>query len=93
MYPLATAVVLPQILVLMLGIWALMQGIVMLIMAFKGGGWSAGLLGAIGIILGLILIGAYGDFGMGLAFVWGAAVMALIGGIAMIVQAFRTRSA
>ena len=93
MYPIAAAVVIPQIFVLILGIWALMQGIVMLIMAFRGGGWGAGILGAIGIILGLVLMGQYGDFGMGLAFIWVAAVFALIGGLAMIVQAFRMRSA
>lgn len=93
MYPIAAGVVLPQIFVLVLGIWAMLQGIMMLIMAFKGGGWGAGLLGGLGIVLGIILIGSYGDFGMGLAFVWTAAFFALIGGIVMIVQAFRTRSA
>lgn len=93
MYPVAAAVALPQIFVLVLGIWALIQGIVMLIMAFRGGGWGAGILGGIGIVLGLILMSDYGSFGMGLAFLWTAAVFAVIGGIVLIVQAFRQRSA
>ncbi len=93
MYPVAAAIALPQIFVLVLGLWALVQGIVMLIMAFKGGGWGAGILGVVGIVLGLILISDYGQLGMGLAFLWTAAVFALIGGIVMMVQAFRTRSA
>jgi uncharacterized membrane protein HdeD (DUF308 family) len=93
MYPVAAAVVLPQIFVLILGIWGLVQGIVLLIMAFRGGGWSSGLLGVLAIIFGLILIGSYGDFGIGVAFVWGAAVFAVAGGLVMIVQSLRTRNA
>lgn len=93
MYPIAAAALLPQLFVLILGIWGLMQGIVMLIMAFKGGGWGPGVLGALAIILGLVLIGNYGNLLTGIAFVWAAALFALVGGIVMIVQSFRTRSA
>jgi uncharacterized membrane protein HdeD (DUF308 family) len=93
MYPLASALVLPKIFVLVLGIWGLMEGTVMLIMAFKGGGWAAGILGVLGIILGLVLIFNYSSPGMGLSMIWAAAVMGVIGGIALIVQAFRQRSA
>lgn len=93
MYPVAAAIALPQIFVWVLGFWALVQGIVMLIMAFKGGGWGAGILGAIGIVLGLILLSDAGNLGMGMAFLWTAAIFAVIGGIAMIFQAFRQRSA
>lgn len=93
MYPVASAVVLPKVFVLILGIWALMQGIVMLIMAFKGGGWAAGILGALGIIFGIVLIGNYTMPGMGLALIWTAAVAGVIGGILLIVQSFRMRRA
>ena len=58
MYPIATAVVLPQIFVLMLGIWGLMEGIILLIMAFRGGGGAAGILGVLAIVFGGILIAA-----------------------------------
>ena len=35
---------LPRVFVLVLGIWALMEGIILLFMAFRGGGWGAGIL-------------------------------------------------
>jgi uncharacterized membrane protein HdeD (DUF308 family) len=92
-YPVAAAVALPKIFTLVLGIWALMDGIIMLLMAFKGGGWGAGILGTLGIIFGIILIVNYAALGAGLAMIWTAAIFAVIGGIIMIVQAFRQRKA
>jgi uncharacterized membrane protein HdeD (DUF308 family) len=70
-----------------------MYGIILLIMAFQGGGWGAGILGALGIIFGIALIVNYYAVGMGLAMVWTAAVVGVVGGIALIFQAFRQRSA
>ncbi len=93
MYPTVAAVALPQIFALVLGIWGLIQGIVMLILAFRGGGWGPGILGVLAIIFGLILIGAYGNLGVGVSFVLVAAIFAFIGGIVMVIQAFRQRSA
>ena len=93
MYPIASALALPKIFVLVLGIWGLMYGIILLIMAFQGGGWGAGILGALGIVFGLALMANYYAFGMGLAMLWTAAVFAFVGGIVMIFQAFRQRSA
>ena len=93
MYPVAAGVALPRIFVLMLGLWGLMQGIVLLLMAFKGGGWGAGIMGVVAIIFGVILIGAYGNLGSGLVMIWTAAIWGVIGGIVLIVQAFRQRKA
>lgn len=93
MYPVAAGLALPKIFVLVLGIWGVIQGIVMLVLAFQGGGWGAGIAGAIAIILGIALIINWTTLGWGLAFLWVAAVAALIGGIVMIFQAFRQRSA
>ena len=92
-YPVASALLLPQIFVLIMGIWGLMYGIALLIMAFRGGGWGAGILGVLGIIFGIVLMGSYMMPGTGLAMLWTAAVFGFIGGISMIVQAFRQRSA
>jgi uncharacterized membrane protein HdeD (DUF308 family) len=92
-YPIASAVALPKIFVLVLGIWGLMYGIILLIMAFQGGGWGAGILGVLGIIFGIALMANYYVVGMGLSMLWTAAVFAFFGGIVMIVQAFRQRSA
>lgn len=93
MYPVAAGVALPRIFVLVLGIWGLMYGIILLLMAFRGGGWGAGILGVLGIIFGLILIGDYSVAGAGLAMVWAAAFVAFVGGIILIIQAFRARKA
>jgi uncharacterized membrane protein HdeD (DUF308 family) len=93
MYPVAAGVALPRIFVLILGLWGLMEGIILLIMAFKGGGWGSGILGVIAIIFGLILIGDYGQLGSGLAMLWVAAIWGLIGGVILVIQAFRQRKA
>jgi uncharacterized membrane protein HdeD (DUF308 family) len=93
MYPVAAGVALPKIFVLTLGIWGLIQGIVMLVMAFRGGGWGMGILGGLLLLLGIYLVANWTMPGMGLAFLWAAAITALIGGVLLIVQAFRQRSA
>ena len=92
-YPVAAALALPQVLVWVLGFWGIMEGIILLVMAFKGGGWAAGILGALSILLGIVLLGMVGQFGTGIAMVWAGAVMGVIGGIVLIFQAFRQRSA
>ena len=92
-YPIAAGVALPRTFVLVLGLWALMDGIVLLLMAFRGGGWGAGLMGGLAIVLGLILLGDYGQLGSGITMVWSAAVVMVIGGIAMMVGAFVNRKA
>ena len=93
MYPVATAVALPKIFVLALGVWGLIYGIGLLIMAFRGGGWTDAILGVLGIIFGIALTVNYYVTGMGLAMLWTAAAFGVIGGIMLIVRAFRQRSA
>jgi uncharacterized membrane protein HdeD (DUF308 family) len=92
-YPIVSAIALPKIFVLVLGIWGLMYGIILLIMAFQGGGWGAGILGVLGIIFGIALMANYYVVGMGLAMLWTAAVFAFFGGFVMIFRAFQQRSA
>jgi uncharacterized membrane protein HdeD (DUF308 family) len=93
MYPIAAAIALPKIFVLVLGIWGLIYGFSLLFMAFRGAGWGAGILGALGIIFGFALIANYAVVGMGLTMLWTASVFAVVGGIALIVLAFRQKSA
>jgi uncharacterized membrane protein HdeD (DUF308 family) len=93
MYPVAAGLALPRIFVLVLGIWGLIQGIIMLVMAFRGGGWGMGILGGLLLLLGIYLVANWTMPGMGLAMLWAAAITALIGGVILIVQAFRQRSA
>jgi uncharacterized membrane protein HdeD (DUF308 family) len=90
-HPIASALVIPAILILLLGIQGLVTGIVGLVMAFKGGGWGAAILGALSIIFGIILILNYANPAAILTFIWIVAIFAIVGGIAEIVQAFRQR--
>ena len=91
MYPIAAAISLPRIFTLMLGIWGLIYGVILLLMTFQGGGWGAGVLGVLAIILGISLIANWTSPGIGLAFIWAAAVCLLIGGVILIVRAFQQR--
>ena len=93
MYPIASAVALPLIFVLLLGIWGLMDGIILLILAFRGGGWAAGILGALALVFGIILVANWSSPAMGLTMIWVAAIWGLIGGVVLTVQALRQRNA
>jgi uncharacterized membrane protein HdeD (DUF308 family) len=88
-HPLWSTVLIPTTLIVVLGIVGLVFGIVSLIAAFRGGGWSAGILGVLAILIGLALLGSPLLGAVTLPFVIG--FVALIGGIAAIVQAFRMR--
>jgi uncharacterized membrane protein HdeD (DUF308 family) len=88
-HPLWSTVLIPATLIIILGLTALVFGIVSLIAVFRGGGWSAGILGVLGILIGLALLSAPLISTAALPMVVGA--LALVGGIAAIVQAFRMR--
>ena len=90
-YPIAAALQLPRVFVWVLGFWALFQGIILLFMAFRGGGWGAGILGVIAIGLGILLMGDATQLGSGIAMIWASAIWALIGGVVLIVHAFQAR--
>ena len=90
-YPISSAVAIPAIFILILGIQGLIYGIVMLIMAFRGGGWGAGILGALSIIFGLILMANWASLAAVVTLVWVAAFFALFAGIVQLFQAFRQR--
>jgi uncharacterized membrane protein HdeD (DUF308 family) len=91
-HPLVGAIVIPQTIVLLVGIQGLLAGGAMLVMAFQGGGWGAGILGALSMVFGFILMFNYWRLGSVVALVWVTAVFALVGGIIQIIQAFRQRS-
>jgi uncharacterized membrane protein HdeD (DUF308 family) len=92
-YPLISALVVPALLILLLGIQGLIVGIISLVMAFKGGGWGAGILGAVSIIFGIILILNWNEPAWVVTLVWVAGIFALIAGVLQITQAFRQRTA
>ncbi len=93
MYPVLVGLQLPQLFVLILGIWGVIKGCVMFFMAFKGGGGAYAILGIFAVFFGLVLIAAYTVQGVGVVAVWFAALFAVIGGFFLIYRAFQQRKA
>jgi len=89
-HPLWSAIALPAYLVYFIGFLAMFQGFGGLIQAFRGGGWSAGILGVLSVVFGLILVLNPLIGLVALPFVLGGFM--LVGGIAAIVVSFRLRS-
>ena len=92
-YPIMSALTIPTIMILFLGIQGIIVGILGLVMAFKGGGWGAGILGALSIVFGAIIMANYSAPGMVLTFIWVVGVFALVGGFFQIFRAFSSRTA
>jgi uncharacterized membrane protein HdeD (DUF308 family) len=90
-HPLWGAALLPATAAIILGIQAVLSGIFGLVVAFKGGGLGAGVIAVLSILLGIVLVANPLISGAVLVFV--AAGLALVGGIASIVIAFRFRKA
>jgi uncharacterized membrane protein HdeD (DUF308 family) len=75
--------------VLVLGIQGIIMGIMGLIAAFQGGGWGAGILGVISIVIGVLLLGNM--YAAAVVLPWGIGLFMIIGGIFAIVAAFKYR--
>ena len=89
-HPLWSTLLLPAIYVIILGIQGIIVGATSLVVAFRGGGWGAGILGALSIVFGIVLLLDPVFIGIAvLPFVLGA--FALVGGIAAIIGSFRLR--
>ena len=93
MYPVLVGITLPQLFVLILGIWGVIKGAVMIYMGFKGGGGAYIILGIFAIFFGLVLIVAYTVPGVGVVAVWFAALFGFLGGFFLIYRAFQQRKA
>ena len=80
---------LTSVLVIVLGIEGLIIGIINLIQAFKGGGWGVGILGALSILFGLILLAnvLLATFSVP----WVLGVLGIVGGVIAIIYSFRLK--
>ena len=65
------------------------MGIIGLIQAFQGAGWGAGILGALSILLGLVLI--FNPIIGAATLPWVLGIFGVVGGILAIIAAFRLR--
>lgn len=87
--PLVATVLAPTILILIVGFIGVIIGAIGLVQAFKGGGWGAGLWGAISIIFGLLLIFNPLEAVVALPLLLG--VLGVIAGLALFFMSFRIR--
>ena len=87
--PLWSTFLVPTVLVIVLGIEGIIFGVIYLIMAFKGAGWGAGILGALSVILGFMLL--MRPYLAGIALPWVFGIFAVVFGVIAIVQAFRMK--
>jgi uncharacterized membrane protein HdeD (DUF308 family) len=91
-HPLISTFEILPFIVLLIGIQGLISGILLLILAFKGGGWGSGVMGVLSILFGIILVINFANPGYIVALVWVTAIFALVGGIIQIFQAFQQRA-
>lgn len=90
-HPLLVTVLIPTVLVIFIAVDGIIFGVIGLIQAFQGGGLGSGVWGVISILFGIILLARPVAAAGVLPIV--AGVFGLIGGVALIVLAFRLRSA
>jgi uncharacterized membrane protein HdeD (DUF308 family) len=88
-HPLWSGVLVPTVVVFYIGFLSIFQGGIGIFIAFRGGGWGLGVLGALGILFGFILVINPLIGVAALPFVLG--IFMLIGGVGAVVQAFRMR--
>ena len=89
-HPLLAALTVPTLIVIVIGIEALIMGIVNFIAGVKGGGMASFLLGAVNIIIGLLLLGSPMAAAVAVPLVFG--IILLVQGVALSVWAFRVRN-
>lgn len=90
--PAAGAVVLGVTIIILLGIQALLLGIVNLVQALRGAGWGVGIIGVINLIFGVILLGNSMNLIALATLPLVLGIFAIVGGIAAIYMALRLRS-
>ena len=88
-HPMWSGVLLPTVLVFYIGFLSIFQGGIGIFLAFRGGGWGIGVVGALGILFGLILVSnpIIGVATLPLAL----GIFMLAGGVVAVGQAFRMR--
>jgi uncharacterized membrane protein HdeD (DUF308 family)/predicted flap endonuclease-1-like 5' DNA nuclease len=89
--PLWSTLLVPTTLAIVIGVTGIIIGMIQLIQAFRGGGWGIGVLGALSILLGFLLIARPVVAGLALPWVLGGFLIA--GGLLALFAAFGLRGA
>lgn len=90
-YPLWSTFAVGNSVVILLGFFGIAIGLFGLYEAFTGAGWGTGLLSAISIVLGVVLL--VNRWLLTLSLPWVLGILAIAGGLATIISAFRLRAA
>lgn len=88
-HPMWSTLLVPTVFVIFMGVNGVIMGIVGLVAAFKGGGTSAGVLGALSLLLGFLLLGS--PYIAALALPWVYGIFSVVGGIAAIFSSFQQK--
>ena len=88
-HPLWSAILVPTVVVIYLGIYGIVIGVIHLAEAARGGGWGLGVLGVLGILFGGVLL--LSPLAAALALPWVLGVLALAGGILAIAGSLSIR--
>jgi len=89
-YPIYSPFIVLTLFVIFIGIWAIINGIVKIALALKGGGWGIGIIGILTIILGLLLLT---NSLVGVLFLpWIFGFFLIIGGIGSLIWGLRMRT-
>ena len=87
--PLWSGILVPSLMIIILGLQAIIVGVIAIVQAFRGAGWGAGILGILSILVGVFFV-ANTLIGLQLVIIL-SAVMLIIGGIAAIIMAFKLK--
>jgi uncharacterized membrane protein HdeD (DUF308 family) len=88
-HPLWSTWIIGTTLIIILGIVGIIYGGIGIYQAFKGAGWGTGILGALSVLIGLVLLFNVWVFTLSLPLVLG--ILSIVGGIVAIVLAFRQK--
>ena len=90
-HPLWSALLVPTVSVFIVGVAGILLGLLKIIQAFTGDGWSQGLRGLVSVIVGILLVSSPYLAPKLIPTLLGAALF--LGGLVIIVMSFRVRSA
>ncbi len=88
-HPMWSTLLVPTVFVFFMGVNGIIIGIVGLIEAFKGGGASSGILGALSLLFGFLLLGS--PYMVALALPWVYGIFSVVGGIAAIFSSLQQK--
>jgi uncharacterized membrane protein HdeD (DUF308 family) len=89
-HPLWSPLIVARALVIVIAIQGIVFGAIEIVAAFQGGGWGIGILGAVSVLIGIVLL-VNPEFALWVPITLG--IIAIGGGLIALVDAFRRRGA